>query len=101
MSKINISNFSIEVLHKYQEEVLPPDYTYYFSGDISQNNIFVEREVYAYDSASYKLVGRCFSDSYGDFLLPVTTSGICYLVCLSNNTYNHLIAKQINPIVKE
>lgn len=101
MVKINVSNFSIEVLHKYQEDILPPDYIYYFSGDIKQNYISVEREVLAYDNNSCKLVGRCFSTIDGSFLLPVTTSGTCYLICLSDNTYNHLIAKEINPIIKE
>jgi hypothetical protein len=37
----------------------------------------------------------------GTFLLPVTTSGTCYVICLSNNSYNHLIAKQINPAINE
>ena len=101
MSKINVSNFFVEVLHTYQEELLPSMYNYYFSGDVSQNSIPTERNLYAYDSNSYKLVGTASSDIDGTFLLPVTTSGNCYVICLSNNSYNHLIAKQINPIIKE
>jgi len=101
MSKINVSNFFVEVLHTYQEELLPSMYNYYFSGDVAQNSTPAERELYAYASNSYKLVGKCFSDVGGTFLLPVTTSGTCYVICLSNNSYNHLIAKQINPIIKE
>lgn len=101
MSEIKISNFFVEVLHTYQEEILPLVYDHYFSGGVVQNSVPTERTLYAYNSSSYKLVGKCSSDVTGTFLLPVTTSGTCYVICLSNNSYNHLIAKQINPAINE
>lgn len=102
MSKINVSNFYIGILHKFQEEaVLPEKYSYYFSGVVEQEGVPVVRDIYAYSSNYYNLVGKTSSEFDGSFLLPVTTSGTCYLVCLSDNSYNHLIAKQLNPIIKE
>lgn len=100
MTEIKVSNFNIEVIHKYQEEATPLEYNFYFSGLVEENTVYVDRQLYAFSATSNKLVGKTYSNEDGTFLLPVTTSGVCYITCLSNkNTYNHLIAKQISPLM--
>ena len=98
-NSIKIASFSVEVLHKYTKKVYYTPKYYYFSGNVSELTLPKESQIYAYDSSTYRMVGSCTSDVLtGNFVLPVTTSGTCFIVVLSDNIeYNHLIVKRLVP----
>ena len=88
--------YNIEVLTPFE----PLDTrTHYFAGTVKENTTSVDRVVVAYDQTSYIKVGQSTSPG-GEFVLPVTTSGTCFVLCYDDAAgldYNHLVAATVIP----
>ena len=93
---IFISNMSVDVLCKFSYENIS-SLTYYVAGDVKLQGSPKSTKLLAFDDSSYNFIGSCFSDvTSGEFVLPVSTSGSCFVVCISDNlNYNHLVAKKV------
>lgn len=93
---IFVSGLSIDVLCKFSYENVQ-SLPYYMAGDVKLGGSPKNTKLLAFDESSYNFVGSCFSEGpSGDFILPVSTSGTCFVVCISDNVnYNHLVAKKV------
>lgn len=94
-----VSNYTVEVLHKFEDTYqVATEYDYFFSGTVFEKTLPVSRKLYAFSNSTNKLVGVGFSNTSGDFILPSTISGTCFVVCLADSyIYNHLIAAIVVP----
>lgn len=94
-----ISNYTLEILHKYNDNYTEPSiFNYFFSGTVKEYTTLVSRDIFAFSTDSGILVGKSASELNGTFFLPVTTSGSCFLVCFSGNpNFNHIIAANVLP----
>ena len=96
---IYIADYTVSILHKFNTPVKITLNTHYFYGDVTLEGTPKEAIIYAYDSESFSLVVQCISNNQsGVFTLPITTSGTCFIVSLSDNSdYNHIVAKSVVP----
>ncbi len=101
--QLYISSYNLEVLHAYIPEILSllESTPYYFSGKVSDDVTFINREVISYNRATYHHMDTSFSDGVeGSFFLDSSTGGTCFLVCLDDvggTSYNHLVAAIVDP----
>lgn len=93
---IFVSNLSLDVVHKFDYSY-EPTHSFYLAGDVLLEGVPKNTKLLAYSKDTYRLIGECTSSGInGTFFLPVTASGSCFVVCLSDNlSYNHLVATRV------
>jgi hypothetical protein len=91
---INTSSLSVLEVTSFSGKGL-----FYFSGQVTEENVPVDRRIYMYDSSDFSYLGKTTSLN-GTYVKTTTTSGSHFLVCLDkidSASYNDLVIANILP----
>ncbi len=70
---------------------------YYYTGNIYQKGLPVQRDVFLYDRVSGELMDKCISTVSGTYYLTTTVSGEHNVVCHADENYQDVILGRILP----